>query len=51
MWVTKFEIQYSQDGQQWDKLKGVNGTTVFEGNKDRNSIVEVRFPEIDTYPF
>ncbi len=50
MWVTEFEVKFSEDGEEWYNI--MNGTsTVFVGNKDRNTIVNVRFPKISWYPF
>ncbi|XP_022809604.1 uncharacterized protein LOC111346591 [Stylophora pistillata] len=40
-WVTKYKLQYSEDGETFHFYRGEGDTAekVFDGNKDRNSVV------------
>jgi hypothetical protein len=50
MWVTEFEVMFSENGREW--LNIMNETsTVFTGNNDRNTIVNIKFPKLSWYPF
>ena len=51
MWVTEFEIKYSEDGEEWQNIKNEEGGTDFQGNNDRKSTAEIMFPDVDKYPY
>ncbi|XP_071785766.1 lactadherin-like [Asterias amurensis] len=45
-YVTKYEVSYSDDGQQWDYVNSADGTrTEFTGNNDGESHVTARFED------
>ncbi|XP_038060466.1 uncharacterized protein LOC119731359 [Patiria miniata] len=45
VWVTEYQVTYSNDGQSWNKVTVADGTPAkFPGNKDRNTLVTTRLP-------
>jgi hypothetical protein len=57
MWVTSLRIEYTFNGQDWLELTPPDKNSEyptnskwFKANKDRDSIVEIKFPKVLKYP-
>ncbi|XP_038047394.1 uncharacterized protein LOC119721398 isoform X2 [Patiria miniata] len=44
-WVTKFKVELSQDEKNWKEAQNKQGGTIFYGNTDSDSAVQVFFQE------
>ncbi|XP_038060470.1 lactadherin-like [Patiria miniata] len=45
LWVTEYQVTYSDDGQSWNNVTDAYGTPIkFPGNKDKNTLVTTRLP-------